>query len=131
MGYYELSRLLAKIESLQSQYEQASKAHQDEAVLRELLIKLESALAQTARLQARFAGSQQRAETARQDAERGSILPTSAVTGHTGGRWMLFSSGPVAAILYMWVGGFWIWVLIEVLSDQYPAIKAVSTAFIH
>jgi hypothetical protein len=41
---------------------------------------------------------------------------------------MLPSAGPVSAIFYMWVGGFWIWLLVDVLSAQYPALFA---ALIH
>lgn len=52
MGYYKLSRLLATVESLRSQYEQAKKVKENEAVLRQVLKELESALAQIERLQA-------------------------------------------------------------------------------
>lgn len=55
-------------------------------------------------------------------------LRTPTVSTPTRERRMLPSAGPVSTIFYMWVGGFWIWLLVDVLSDQYPALFA---ALIH
>ena len=58
----------------------------------------------------------------------GGLLRTSTVSTPGRERRMLPSTGPVTAIFYMWVGGFWIWPLVDVLSAQYPALFA---ALIH
>lgn len=53
----------------------------------------------------------------------GGLLRTTTIPSPTRGRIEL-SAGPVSAIFYVWVGGFWIWLLIDVLADQYPALFA-------
>jgi hypothetical protein len=35
---------------------------------------------------------------------------------------------PLRAAIYLWVGGFWTWVLVHCLSDHYPILKALVHA---
>jgi len=51
------------------------------------------------------------------------LLRTSTVPARR--LWLLLSSSPVRASLYMWTGGVWVWLILKVLSDQYPAFTAL------
>ena len=54
--------------------------------------------------------------------ERGAFPPWS----RSGTSWarLLVASSPLHAALYLWAGAFWMWLLFDVFSDQYPALFA-------
>ncbi len=112
MNYYELSRLMATAESLHAQYEQAKSEKKNEEIAREVLNELECALVQIDR----------------QTASTTSVGSDPKVEGADISAHVRAPSSPLRAVTYMWVSGFWIWVLVTCLEDQYPAVKTLINA---
>jgi len=111
MSYYELSRLLGTAESLHAQYERA-KEKQNDDVARELLKDLECTLA----------------KIDRQTASTPSPGSDSNEAGVDGSAHIEDAPNPFRAVLYMWVGGFWVWTVATCLGDQYQVVKALMTS---